>query len=296
MIQEYLFFDSKEEGKIRDIYDEYSEEVSIFDEQFGDGEAYIIQFETATDNINDAKLLSKLDKELTSSLHPITLTNEASAYFNKKLYPLFNEFERKLRKVFYLASTFYDVEKAEQIVKDIEDYDFGKIYKILFTDESFKNEVRVKFGKDKHYSKQDMLKTIDKMSENTIWGELFKDGHLEIVPREFLHIREHRNHTMHAHNIGYEEYIKAKNLLGRVNKEIDTEIGRFLNTNLESIPKIDMSEIADSIRKYAEALRNSNGSNEMIKRIRDYVIAVGLDKSAYEQYEEDDYGQVENGN
>ena len=68
---------------------------------------------------------------------PTVLINESLAYFNRKLFPYINEFERKLRKFLYLKSAIYTGEKRIENIRDLESKDLGEIFVLLFTDAEF---------------------------------------------------------------------------------------------------------------------------------------------------------------
>lgn len=285
MIQEYLFLN--EDKHLKDINENYKEKVKIEIENFGKDEAFIVKYYTDTNNEDDAKLLSELDEVIRSEFHTTTLTNEAAAYFNKRLYPLFNEFERKLRKVIYLASTYNDVKEAESVVNNIEKYTFEQMYKILFTDERLKKNVTSRFNNGNNYSKKDLIAIIQDIPESTTWHVIFGDA-LECVPDDFLRIKEYRNDTMHAHNINYKEFISAKNLLNKVNQAIDKEIGLYLDADSKSLPTIDLSAVIESLNKAMEAISMPAIENiyysasEILKRLKENLIILGLDKPTYD--------------
>ena len=56
------------------------------------------------ENQDNAKFLSTVNDVILEDDDLIVVSNEASEYFNKRLFPLVNEFERKLRKLLYLAT------------------------------------------------------------------------------------------------------------------------------------------------------------------------------------------------
>lgn len=60
--------------------------------------------EIVGDNKDNARILSEINDILLEDDEIIVVSNEASEYFNKTLFPLINAFERKLRKLLYLAT------------------------------------------------------------------------------------------------------------------------------------------------------------------------------------------------
>lgn len=81
--------------------------------------------------------------------------NESAAYFNKSLYPYFNEFERKLRKLLYLKSALQHDATASQNIKELESKDLGTIFELLFTDTQFIKDVK-KASMKNHGNLQEM--------------------------------------------------------------------------------------------------------------------------------------------
>ena len=72
------------------------------------------------------KILDPLNRQVCEKYKPTVLTNECSAYFNKALYPIVNEFERKLRKLLYLASSLQSDEKSQKVIVRIGRTGTGK--------------------------------------------------------------------------------------------------------------------------------------------------------------------------
>ena len=97
MIQEYIFNDKKHRKEIEQ-YEYKAVEKEIYD--IDETDCWIVMFSFPGQNENTAIILSEVNNYM-KKFNPIILSNECSAFFNKKLYPLFNEFERKLRKLHY---------------------------------------------------------------------------------------------------------------------------------------------------------------------------------------------------
>ena len=269
MIQEYLFLDKALKDELENLrYDNIKNDI----DSFGKAGAFIVKYESTSNNGNDAKLLSKINEEIVRKYNPTILTNESSAYFNKRLYPHFNEFERKLRKIIYLASTYRNLKEAEELVGEIESYDFGKIYKNLFTDDAFLSEMKQEFKKGVALSKNDLIKSIHEKRETTIWNKIVGDENLHSVAESFLEIKEYRNHVMHAHNMNYETYRNAELLLKKVNSEIDKEIGKYLNTTAYVPAKIDISGAVEALRLIAEATKVVRDKAQPVAKIVSEVI------------------------
>lgn len=87
---------------------------------------------------------------------PTVLSNGCAAYYNKFLYPYFNEFERKLRKLLYLKSALSEDKRDSETIKDLESKDLGAIFALLFADPQFNQDVRERVkNKRAIYKKRD---------------------------------------------------------------------------------------------------------------------------------------------
>ena len=174
---------------------------------------------TPTENINDARILDKYINGLDTEISYKLITIDSSAYFNRVLYPLINEFERLLRKILYLrveiTGTDFDV------INELESKDFGEIFSILFVDEGysldFYSSIKTNFKK---MTKRDFIKLLNDKVEETIWNKMF--GHLDfnLIEEHSHEIRKIRNSVMHAHNITYEQYDKYRKLIEAMNGKI----------------------------------------------------------------------------
>lgn len=125
MVQEYLF-----------VSDEYRDEIQVLDkpdkveiiiEDIENNKCWIAKISMPGENEKAAIALSKMDTEIVEKYKPAVLTNGSSAYFNKTLFPLINEFERKLRKLLYLASALQIDGASGDNIQNLEIQDLGTI-------------------------------------------------------------------------------------------------------------------------------------------------------------------------
>lgn len=126
MIQEYLIKDKKTIDSIKDYSNDEIKQDIIMKDKFS-----ILLIETKGNNEPNAKKLSEIHEEIILKNQLIVLNDGCSEYFNKSLFPLINEFERKLRKLLYLAASLADSNNIKGIenIKDLEKEDLGKILK-----------------------------------------------------------------------------------------------------------------------------------------------------------------------
>lgn len=226
MIQEYLFSDKKQRTSVKK-YKPQSVHVEYSD--IKGSECWIVSYLTTSNSEKSAKLLSKVNDYVLAEFQPIVLTNESAAYFNRSLYPVINEFERKLRKLLYLKSALNKGETASGNIEDLEAKDLGTIFELLFTDEKFvKNVRKVVNEKTWQFSRDEIIKSIKNLSEETLWKKRIGENSAPTLQKEYITVKDYRNDVMHAHNISYEEYREAKSLFKRINKQLDTEVGLIL--------------------------------------------------------------------
>lgn len=195
--------------------------------EFENSDKWTLLVELSGENETSAKHLSIIDQKI-QEYGPIVLTNDSSAYFNRKIYPLANEFERKLRKLLYLKSTLHTGERPKKIIEKLEEKDFGEIYDLLFVDrdfyEQFKKAVNSRASSGLYYTKK-----ITEIPEKTVWDVINGVNKDDFLKQNFLDIIDYRNDAMHARNINYEEYRQHKNIFEKAISYLDEEIENLIS-------------------------------------------------------------------
>ena len=243
MILEYLFFDKTQRNNVESFNHELETSydnnknlpLQITYRDFENLKCWTIRYERSENGEAAAKQISGISSRICQKFSPTILTDESSEYFNKNLYPLINKFERLLRKLLYLKVSQCDEEKFRSIITDIDQKDFGEIYMLLFVDNTFRANARDKIKKLN--TQAEMIQAINALQENTAWHILFGDTALSIIKNNFNLLKEYRNDVMHAHNIKWENFKKAKELFTDANIELENE----LNLLLQSPSMIPMS-------------------------------------------------------
>ena len=175
------------------------------------------------DNKDNARILSDINDVILEDDEIIVVSNEASEYFNKTLFPLINAFERKLRKLLYLATA--DNTNYKDKIQMLEKKDLGTIFGMLFVDEKFTQDTLKWMNSNKHLmSKEEILKYIKDHDEESLWSELFSKSDDDILKENYMLVKTIRNDVMHAHNINYETYSIAKKLFEQLNEQLDNQI------------------------------------------------------------------------
>lgn len=325
---QYFIKKSAETQKIKD-YKPYPETVKTRVKEIDGTDAYLVTFKISNNDQKAAKLLSEINDHVVKEYKDsyTTLENEASAYFNKTLYPFLNTFERLLRKVLYTAKATIknNTEVSEKTKKqvetkiiDLEDLEFGPLFDILFTDESFNNSYKKDISSISYkITKQQLLDIINKKEEKILWKEF--PNAMEYSPslyKNFIKVREIRNDVMHAHNISYKYYTSAKSLLKKINKELTNlenkyipsteerivELSKFfdqfnqsLNTSLEPYFQwqASLNKALEPITSYSSMLSNSFGGiqDAVLQSSQSIQNAVSGLRSPYLNIQEDLFGQ-----
>lgn len=223
MRQEYLFNASVDKQEVESIVisDKIQKEIiDIENEKY-----WILGLDIQGEKEENAVLLDSINVELCEKYEPIVLLNGSSAYFNKVLFPIVNEFERKLRKVLYLSSAVQGDNESKNIIRDLESKDLGEIFTMLFSDGNFVKSVKEKINqKTWQFTKQELLESVNALDENTLWDRLLGDKAVKTLRNKFGEIKTYRNDVMHAHNISLVKFKAAKELFQRVNKELESTI------------------------------------------------------------------------
>lgn len=236
MILEYLFFDKTQRKNVESFNHELETSYDnnenlpfqITYRDFENLECWTIRYERSENGEAAAKQISKISSRICQKFSPTILTDESSEYFNKTLYPLVNKFERLLRKFLYLKVSQCDEEKFRSVITDIDQKDFGDIYTILFVDSNFRADAKDRIKKLN--TQAEMIQAINALQENTAWHILVGDTALSIIKDNFSLLKEYRNDVMHAHNIKWEKYKKAKELFTDANIELENELNRLLQS------------------------------------------------------------------
>ena len=235
MVLEYLFFDKNKRQNVEaynheletsDTGNGKNSSVQITYKDFDELECWIVKYERNGNNETTAKQSSEISTYICQEFSPTILTDESSEYFNKSLYPLVNKFERLLRKFLYLKVSQCDEQKFRSVISDIDQKDFGEIYTILFIDNNFRVAARDKIKKLN--TRAEMYEAIDALQESTAWHILVGDEVLTIIKDNFDLLKEYRNDVMHAHNISWEKYKKAKKLFTDANDALEMELNQLL--------------------------------------------------------------------
>ena len=220
MVLEYLFLDDKYKKVIEkyhytyDVISKGKVTRQITPEQIitsiTNSNSWTISYKLNGNGEDEAKHLSIIHEYIMANYNPLTLVNDSSSYFNKILFPLVNEFERKLRAFLYLKSIHCPEEKVNKFIKELERTDFGKIHDFFFADPKFCANAR-ELTKNL-YSQEEVIEKLKDLTEETCWDNTFGKNYLKYLKDNFWKMKDYRNSVMHAHNMDYVTFIKAKEM------------------------------------------------------------------------------------
>lgn len=226
MEQRYLFVDERQKGDVKKFVTGDNITTDLI--EIKGSKCWVWVLKCKGDNEKVARELDQKNTEICGRFNPTILINECSAYFNKSLFPLINEFERKLRNLLYLASSLKGDKDLNARITNLESMDLGSIFDWLFTDVEFFKSVKGMINKMTwNFTRDEVLRSINKLEENVLWDSVLGKERVETLRKNFDSVREHRNHVMHAHNIDYTQFQSAKKLFKEINKELDSVIGEL---------------------------------------------------------------------
>lgn len=231
---------------------------------------YIVTATIDSESKEAAFVLSSLNKKICESINCTVLTNGSASYFNKVLFPLINDFERKLRKLLYSTSAIKTDVKGRDTIADLEAKDFGQLFDILFKDNDYQKRiiafVNSKNGKGWRGYSQELLSFLKEEEEDLLWDRLLENK-VPSLRKNFSDLRNKRNDVMHAHNIDKEGFLYSLRLFKAANREIDIAI--------ESLE--DGALVPDSYNQEIEAALVENTLNNIIDTNSDNVGGIKID-------------------
>lgn len=282
MKQEYLISDEAEKRLIEEHQFEQKSDIletlklKSKTEKIQDTDAWIICFSTESNSESAARELSTVDEWIRNNSSAKVLTNGCSAYFNRFLFPLINDFERDLRKLLYITSAIHKNETATQNINALEEKDLGTIFGILFADAELTKQIKKVLGdRNQILTRADITRIIETCEESTVWNSLFGEASVPTLRKRFLEVRESRNHVMHAHNIDYKTFVKIRTLYAKINSEIQEAISTFTGKKNSISPYFNES-LHEAIESYSNAIESSTSKYTQLKETISKIVRDSL--------------------
>ena len=263
MIQEYLFMSDQYKADLENlsISPKVTKEITAIE----NSKCWTLLISVPGESMEAAKILDPLNRKVCENYRPTVLANECSAYFNKALYPIVNEFERKLRKLLYLASSLHGDENSQKVIVGLEEQELGNIFETLFSDAAFVKKAKETINKTLswQFTRAELLDAINKLDENRLWTLLLGDDCVETLCSSFSEIRNYRNDVMHAHNIDYEQFNKAHKLFKKVNTELDSAIGKLIGAK-ETNTEVTSTDFNNTLSSALAALHSPIDTSSLL--------------------------------
>jgi hypothetical protein len=241
MINEYLFLSDDHRTAVEAYRpDGVTAEISYIEKT----PLWIASYSLRGKSEDNAKKLSDVHETIIK-YSPFVLSCESSEYYNRALFPLVNKLERKLRKLLYLAASISDNNEAKGNIKQLEEKTFGEIFDLLFIDQNFIRDMKKRINADpnsefkgnSNYSKQEIRSYLESRVEHPLWDIILGEEDVPALRTQFRKVQGYRNDIMHAHNIDKESFGKARYLFNKINKELDSAIGKLIGASEESLAK-----------------------------------------------------------
>lgn len=301
MINEYLFMTNEHRTLIAK-YKPQNIISKIYD--LPDTSLWVASYHLKGNNKDNASKLSAVHTYV-MQYAPLVLSCESSAYYNKELFPLVNELERKLRKLLYLSASISNDDTTKENIKQLEEKDFGAIFDLLFIDQDFITNLKKRVNADNKseyngkskYSKEEIKSFLNSLPEKTLWDTIIAKGEVATLRNNFREVQTFRNDVMHAHDISEEEFDTAKAIFLEVNNELDSTIEKLTSTSedmaLESKRKVNLaissaisamniSTISDTLYKYIQsqpAYEKILALAEQLKDNRNFEVLTALQET-----------------
>lgn len=243
------------EAKLEVEKEEISEKVSIEIRDLpGADSFFIVEFSVSGDSLDAASELSGIrDNELFSDFR--LLDDDPSERFERELFKQIALFERQLRKLITISLCPQKGCLDVDLVARLESSSFGDLFDALFIDDQFNtNAKKIINNKSHRFEKLDLIQELSDVEEASLWSKTFSDDEMPTVRKKHRLIQRYRNDVMHAHRMSSEVYKDARSLLRKVNGELDIEIARRLNSDIDI--DIDHSQLAKNLSEAIELIND----------------------------------------
>lgn len=277
---QFLYTDDSYKEKIHDIKLEDSVTLSHTNES----NLFIFSYEVKGENSDVAEVLSSIKSQVLNVVDKdkcFLLTDGASEYYNKQLYPLYNQFERELRQVVCMCAVKKGDKTAKEFALNLEKLDFSEIKVRLFTNVSFYEKVKkiLENSKSSKISKQDFIKEIETIPEYILWNRMFTKK-FTYISDHFGQLQKFRNDIMHAHNISYEDYKSSKKLVQKANLELKRISEQILCDEIISPNISDVFAILEGISKFTQECVDPNSNlNKTLNLITSFFVNLAKENS-----------------
>lgn len=247
--------------------------------------SYYVLFNVNYTPAKNAKILNTIHTMITKGSHRkdfnIVLSyDSASQYYCEKIYPKFNEFERKIRNLIFniligaFGSKWFDKGVPKELQKELKEKKLNtteliegalheltiyQLEKLLF--ETYR-EVKLSDLIDRDLNseklhkmeKEDIINILEKGRPNSLWDKLFKDS-IKIVDfdKTLPRLREYRNKVAHSKYFDFNDYMESKKILNDLIKDLEAAIEI---TEVKEFDRIDLSGVFAALEILSEKAKD----------------------------------------
>lgn len=252
------------------------------------GNLYIISFRVDGFTISGARTLARLRHKLCHDANARLLTDDPSQKFAIALYPRFAEYERKLRRAIVLAMCAERDNYDNGLANGLERLSLEGLGRQLFYDTAFQNKIKSKTKES--FTKEEIVSFASKLEESTVWAQLFGEGALSNVSKNYFELCGMRNKVMHQRLITEKDYDRTRKMLKESTSALDIYAEKVRSD--VSYPKRHAGCAADAAKilreNYTSMFRNlDDGLGQLSTAVNAAQdLTSGVDLSSFAQFAE----------
>lgn len=191
------------------------------------GDLFFVSFTIERDTIGNARVLAALRDSLPAGDDVRILKDGASAKFCELLYPHFCRFEKGLREAITIATCAEQGNFDDPRIIEIEEkLTLEALYTVLFYDSGFVKEARNLAKGGGTFTRNELKDMLDMLDERILWDVLFSDDDMPTFREQRIEIKDRRNDVMHYHKLAESVFDETRELMKKVNAEIDSYLER----------------------------------------------------------------------
>lgn len=191
------------------------------------GDLFFVSFTIDRDTIRNARVLAALRDSLPAGDDVRILKDGASAKFCELLYPHFCRFEKGMREAITIATCAEQGNFDDPRIIEIEEkLTLEALYTVLFYDSGFVKEAKNLTKGGGTFTRNELKAMLDTLDERILWDVLFSDDDMPTFRERRIEIKDRRNDVMHYHKMSESLFDETRDLMKRVNAEIDSYLER----------------------------------------------------------------------
>ncbi|MEE8721906.1 MAG: hypothetical protein SOI38_02785 [Eggerthellaceae bacterium] len=230
------------------------------------GDLFFVSFSIDRDTIGNARVLAALRDSLPAGDDVRILKDGASAKFCELLYPHFCRFEKGLREAITIATCAEQGNFDDPRIIEIEEkLTLEALYTVLFYDSGFVKEAKNLAKGGGAFTREELKAMLDTLDERILWDVLFSDDDMPTFREQRIEIKDRRNDVMHYHKMAESVFDETRDLMKRVNAEIDSYLERVKSDVAYPKAKAESARVAAQMlsETYADMLESIQSSLDL---------------------------------